>query len=528
MKKNAPNGNVTLSRLDTKFDQRRQTRAQEMHAYNPTLDRVSDGAKHAQAWASYKQNGGEFGGADKKVDGQPEESDVKTGVKKEYGKHYPSVWTKDPHGGPYRIDKGPGASKGYDALEQKSDGTLIERPAGYEKPQSGPTTNFVGNHMTQGAIDLVQYELTKIDPNQELRRQRLIDARGIDFKPPALLSVTQEASSTVGMRQKIESFSWYDDSDTIRISVPISTLGEVDCSDASLTCTETSALIEIPKAMLSESNVKDTYVLHLKRLFSTIDPDKSRCGVEKQNLVIHLAKNDSETPWKTLEIGLDAMRALPTQPSASSDVATTQPNIDLRTLRCQVISAREGKLASNLMWLKSQTDGAIEEEDGLEFIPANEAVRSVQMYMNAGDYSSALVAASCGLMDANINLNDKIDLLMQRAKVHVQIGALKAAVSDYDEVIKIEPSLMVLIQSATIYEQLEDYEGALEVYANALQLDSSCSKVHSAVRRVKRLLEQKNIDKAEAKQRKTDDGNKSVPRPCLPQFENRGKAGACF
>jgi len=500
-----------------------------MHAYNPTLDTVSDGAKQAQAWATFKQNGGEFGRDADNVDGEIEESDVKTGEKKEYGKHYPSVWTKDPHGGPYRIDKGPGASKGYDALEQKSDGTLIERPAGYEKPQSGPTTNFVGNHMTQGAIDLVQYELTKTDPNQELRRQRIINARGIELKPPALLSVTEEARSNVGTRQKIESFSWYDNRDAIRISVSMSTMGEVNYSATSLTCTETSALIEIPMVTPTESSVKDTHVLHLKRLFSVIVPQKSRFRVEKQNIIIHLAKKDAQTPWTTLETPLDSVRALPSQPSVSSAVATTQANIDLRTLRCQVINAREGKLASKLTWLKSKTDAGVEDENSMKFMPAMEAVQSVQMYVNAGDYSSALDAASRGLMDSCISHADKVELLMQRAKVNVQLGALKTAVSDYDELIKIVPSLAVLLQSAGIQEQLEDYEGALDAYTTALELDPSCSKVHTAMRRVKRLLEQQEIDKAEAKQRHAEhDSNKSVPRPCLPQFENRGKAGACF
>ena len=30
---------------------------------------------------------------------------------------------------------------------------------GYHRAETGPTSNFVGNHMTQGAIDLVQAEL---------------------------------------------------------------------------------------------------------------------------------------------------------------------------------------------------------------------------------------------------------------------------------------------------------------------------------------------------------------------------------
>ena len=38
---------------------------------------------------------------------------------------------------------------GYDALTQTSDGRTREVEMGYERPASGPTTNFVGNHMTQ-------------------------------------------------------------------------------------------------------------------------------------------------------------------------------------------------------------------------------------------------------------------------------------------------------------------------------------------------------------------------------------------
>lgn len=38
---------------------------------------------------------------------------------------------------------------GYDALLQTADGRPMEVEIGYERPASGPTTNFVGNHMTQ-------------------------------------------------------------------------------------------------------------------------------------------------------------------------------------------------------------------------------------------------------------------------------------------------------------------------------------------------------------------------------------------
>ena len=172
-----------------------RARAKLMHAYNPLLDEVSHGAKQTKVWEEYKAE--RTARETENVDDEAAGSDSRCAhrEKKAYGKHYPSVWTKDPHGGEYRVDKGPGSRKGYDALEQQSDGRMIERPLGYEKPQTGPTTNFVGNHMTQGAIDLVQYELTKIDPDQEVNRDRLDQARGVQRKPPELISTAKTNQS---------------------------------------------------------------------------------------------------------------------------------------------------------------------------------------------------------------------------------------------------------------------------------------------------------------------------------------------
>ena len=41
------------------------------------------------------------------------------------------------------------ARGGYDALVDGPDGRTISPALGHERPQRGPTTNFVGNHMTQ-------------------------------------------------------------------------------------------------------------------------------------------------------------------------------------------------------------------------------------------------------------------------------------------------------------------------------------------------------------------------------------------
>ena len=66
--------------------------------------------------------------------------------------------------------------EGYDALLQGPDGKALVPALGYEVPKSGPTTNFVGNHMTQ----VVHYcskaactSLLQADQYSALRRELL-------------------------------------------------------------------------------------------------------------------------------------------------------------------------------------------------------------------------------------------------------------------------------------------------------------------------------------------------------------------
>lgn len=61
-----------------------------------------------------------------------------------------------------------GGTTGYDALLHEPDGRDKAVEPGYERPQVGPTTNFVGNHMTQGAIDMVQMQLQRCKPRPQL------------------------------------------------------------------------------------------------------------------------------------------------------------------------------------------------------------------------------------------------------------------------------------------------------------------------------------------------------------------------
>lgn len=191
--------------------------------------------------------------------------------KKQYGKIYPRVWTKEAHGGKYKISTGPGSRSGYDALEQRPDGSIIAVEAGYEKPATGATTNFVGNHMTQGAIDLVQNELSRLDPSASLRQARLDAARGTVRQPPKLIArgavfllprgdeqdgdeeaeakaqaeakAKAEAQTTKGdasggcdgQRAAIERYTWRDSPEKVVITVRVADLpGPVDPSRAAL------------------------------------------------------------------------------------------------------------------------------------------------------------------------------------------------------------------------------------------------------------------------------------------------------
>lgn len=66
------------------------------------------------------------------------------------------IWTKEPHGGRYVKATD---SRGYDPMTQAPDGTELAVPLGHERVKLGLTTNFVGDAMTQGALDLVRADI---------------------------------------------------------------------------------------------------------------------------------------------------------------------------------------------------------------------------------------------------------------------------------------------------------------------------------------------------------------------------------
>ena len=95
-------------------------------------------------------------------------------------------------------------SSGFDPLTQTPDGRDKPMPLGYEKTELGPTTNFVGNHMTQGAIDLVQADL---DEDPAASTPLLLDDPG---KVPLLISSGLANAADAGgpLNQQIEHYGW--------------------------------------------------------------------------------------------------------------------------------------------------------------------------------------------------------------------------------------------------------------------------------------------------------------------------------
>jgi len=69
-------------------------------------------------------------------------------------------------------------------------------------------------------------------------------------------------------------------------------------------------------------------------------------------------------------------------------------------------------------------------------------------------------------------------------------------------------------------------------YKRALKTGGNDTKVSMALTRASKLHFQRDIERKEIEKKRPKNDNEnslpSLPRPGMKQFENRGKAGACF
>jgi hypothetical protein len=76
---------------------------------------------------------------------------------------------------------------------------------GYEKAEIGPTTNFVGNHMTQGAIDLVQAELGQTRLMKSSLQKKIDFVQKVETSKDCSRTLAPDSTSDVA--QQAEEFS---------------------------------------------------------------------------------------------------------------------------------------------------------------------------------------------------------------------------------------------------------------------------------------------------------------------------------
>lgn len=90
---------------------------------------------------------------------------------------------------------------------------------GYERLERGPTTNFVGNHMTQGAIDLVQAELERPSADHLL----LLLEQGQPGEGPQLLGVSPAAQPAQPSQRSValSQYSWWDGGEAVCVRLDL-------------------------------------------------------------------------------------------------------------------------------------------------------------------------------------------------------------------------------------------------------------------------------------------------------------------
>ena len=620
----------------------------DQSCYNPSLDRVSDGAQHSKAWEEYKTYGTagrnedeieEKNSSDRRfAEEEEEEEEGRTNKnkliipkeqlikQKSYGKIGKTVWDKKAHGGKYYISTGE-KKKGYDALEQTPDGTIIKREPGYEKPQSGHTTNFVGNHMTQGAIDLVQHELTRVDPKmKEERMRRLEEAKGIKREPPKLLKVEKNKKKVlmIGDREKgdtddgekeegrspetrvinIDRYTWEDRDGEIFVRLQHDEK-LMDLKSAQLEIqNERSFTVSIK----SKEERDKVYVLSVPCLFDAIVREKSCILTTAKSLRVTLVKTEVGKAWKRLsssESSENSMLRLNNAPDGKVKEKgiviinnNNSNNINLRDLRAEVIKFRDGNLAPK--FTPSKTPEEIENEldaqindvsTPMEFASLKEAMQSCDHFESSGDHANAIKSFSSALFflrfftssssppasedgsedTTTLEEGDKstttttmevkiMDCLRRRAKANVLLGKTRNATKDYAEAIQEGKKLLSSLSSSSnatssaindkeadatkkilsdlyfergnAYEQVEKYAEAVDDYKRALKTGGNDTKVSMALTRASKLHFQRDIERKEIEKKRPKNDNEnslpSLPRPGMKQFENRGKAGACF
>ena len=492
----------------------------------------------------------------------PTLSEEDNGQRKPYGKRYPRVWTKDAHGGAYKISMGPGAKSGYDALEEKPDGTALVIEPGYEKPPTGATTNFVGNHMTQGAIDLAQDALTAPDPDREARLERLEQARGATRLPPvqlhALPSTEKEIDVALRPAKKtpIERYTWSDTETAVTITIkacdlstervpmqyPSLVLGTSNANDAPTNLFS----LEIPKSKETNDAFALILTLHADThptnftLYHDHDTDSG------YTIKITLQKVTPQL-WPALKT------SLPLALLENNTKYKMQPPPDLAALRRKIIQRREGALADRLPWRTNSpplalgeggssdqtVNGAVSDEaEDKKEDPTTAFVGGTECAAR-GAYAEAVERFTNGLRTSP----DDAHLLSARAKARRNLGSIRDAICDFSAarvaLTGDDDSTLAAFMDATLAlgecrMECEQYHAATGDFQEALRVSPKSFPASEGLRRARQLerrageVADLERERAATSAARGDVTGPRFVRPGMARFEDRGKSGKPF
>lgn len=116
---------------------------------------------------------------------------------------------------------------------------------GYERVKVGPTSNFVGNHMTQGAIDLVQAHL-----EQPAGHALLLGSTGGQGCPPPRLLSTSADTEPAGAAappppRPLHRYCGVDGGSSVRVEVPVDRMRLSGTEGARVTCSIQTDRLEL-------------------------------------------------------------------------------------------------------------------------------------------------------------------------------------------------------------------------------------------------------------------------------------------
>lgn len=193
---------------------------------------------------------------------------------------------------------------------------------GYEKIEVGPTTNFVGNHMTQAAIDLVQAELHG-DGDEACD---MLALAGQESRVDRNLKREKVAKKQLKQVQPVDRYMWVDEGEKIRITL------RTPARDGSIECTFTPEKVQV--RLVDQSGWP--HALVLQPLWSEIIPEICSWSQHRDKIIVQLPKSQNN-PWEQLTRSVDTHMDSPS--------FTAKHEEDLRKLR--KASLRRSKVVSS-------------------------------------------------------------------------------------------------------------------------------------------------------------------------------------